>query len=40
MGIRARRHSMAVADGVAGALNVEVAGRFEVGDADTMLGKL
>ncbi len=40
MGIRSQRYSMVVDDGVVSALNVEAAGKFEVSDADSMLGAL
>jgi peroxiredoxin len=39
MGIRSQRYSMLVSDGVVKALNVEVAGKFEVSDAATLLGQ-
>ena len=37
LGIRSRRYSMLVVDGVVKTLNVEAPGKFEVSDADTML---
>ncbi len=37
MGLRSRRYSMLVQDGVVKALNVEAPGKFEVSDADTLL---
>ena len=37
MGIRAKRFSMLVENGVVKALHVEAPGKFEVSDADTML---
>ena len=40
MGVRSQRYSMLVEDGVVTTLNVEEAGRFEVSDADTMLGQI
>jgi peroxiredoxin len=40
MGIRSRRYSMFVEDGVVRILNVEQPGKFEVSDAETMLGQL
>ncbi len=40
MGIRSQRYSMVVDDGVVTALNVEEPGKFEVSDADTMLGQV
>ena len=39
-GVRSRRYSMLVDDGVVTALNVEAAGKFEVSDAETMLNTL
>ncbi|QHI99086.1 redoxin family protein [Xylophilus rhododendri] len=39
MGVRSARYSMLVKDGVVKTLNVEAAGKFEVSDADTMLGQ-
>ena len=39
-GVRSRRYSMLVDDGVVTALNVEAAGKFEVSDAETMLNSL
>lgn len=36
-GVRSRRYSMLVEDGVVKSLNVEAAGKFEVSGADTML---
>jgi peroxiredoxin len=40
MGIRCKRFSMLVDDGVVKQLNVEAPGKFEVSDAKTMLGQL
>ena len=40
MGIRVRRFSLLADDGVVKRLNVEAPGKFEVSDADTMLGQL
>jgi peroxiredoxin len=40
MGIRSRRYSMFAEDGVVRVLNVEQPGKFEVSDAETMLGQL
>jgi glutaredoxin/glutathione-dependent peroxiredoxin len=40
MGVRARRFSMLVEDGVVKQLNVEQPGKFEVSNAETMLGQL
>jgi peroxiredoxin len=40
MGIRSRRYSMLVEDGVVRILNVEQPGKFEVSDAETMLRQL
>jgi glutaredoxin/glutathione-dependent peroxiredoxin len=40
MGLRMRRFSMLVDDGVVKQLNVEAPGKFEVSDADTMLRQL
>ena len=37
MGVRSSRYSMLVVDGVVKCLNVDVPGKFEVSDADTML---
>lgn len=39
MGIRVRRFSMLVDNGVVKTLNVEAPGKFEVSDADTMLAQ-
>jgi glutaredoxin/glutathione-dependent peroxiredoxin len=39
MGLRSNRYSMLVVDGVVKTLNVEAPGKFEVSDADTMLGQ-
>ncbi len=39
MGLRSNRYSMLVVDGVVKALNVEGPGKFEVSDADTLLGQ-
>ena len=40
MGIRSRRYSMLVEDGVVKQLNVEASGKFEVSDAQTLLQQL
>jgi len=40
MGMRCQRFSMLVKDGVVTSLNVEGPGKFEVSDAQTMLGQL
>lgn len=40
MGLRMKRFSMLVDDGVVKSLNVEAPGKLEVSDADTMLGQL
>jgi peroxiredoxin len=40
MGIRSRRYSMLVEDGVVKQLNLDAAGKFEVSDAETLLGQL
>lgn len=40
MGIRSCRYSMYVVDGVVKHLNVEVPGKFEVSDAQTLLGQV
>ena len=40
MGVRSRRYSMLVEDGVVRSLNVEEPGKFEVSDAETMLRQL
>jgi peroxiredoxin len=40
MGVRARRASLLVDDGVVTRVNVEEPGKFEVSDAATMLGQL
>jgi peroxiredoxin len=39
MGLRSQRYSMLVVDGVVKALNVEAPGKFEVSDAETLLGQ-
>jgi len=39
MGVRSQRYSMLVVDGVVKTLNIEAAGKFEVSDANTMLGQ-
>jgi peroxiredoxin len=40
MGVRSQRYSMLVEDGVVKSLNIEQPGKFEVSDAETMLGQL
>ncbi|MFO0667558.1 MAG: peroxiredoxin [Polyangiaceae bacterium] len=40
MGLRVRRFSMFIDDGVVKQLNVEQAGKFEVSNAETMLGQI
>jgi peroxiredoxin len=40
MGVRSRRYSMLVEDGVVAILNVEEPGKFEVSDAEAMLRQL
>jgi len=40
MGIRSRRYSMLVEDGIVKTLNVEEPGKFDVSDAETMLRQL
>lgn len=40
MGVRSQRYSMLVEDGMVKTLNVEVPGRFEVSDAESMLKAL
>lgn len=40
LGIRSRRYSMLVDNGVVSQLNLEETGGFEVSDADTLLGQL
>ncbi|MBO6825441.1 MAG: peroxiredoxin [Sneathiella sp.] len=40
LGIRSRRYSMLVNDGVVEQLNLEETGGFEVSDAETLLGQL
>lgn len=40
MGIRSQRYSMLVKDGVVTQLNLEAAGKFEVSNAETLLGQL
>jgi peroxiredoxin len=40
LGIRSRRYSMVVDDGVVSKLNLEETGGFEVSDAGTLLGQL
>ncbi len=40
MGVRSRRYSMIVDDGVVTTLNLEAPGAYEVSDAETLLGKL
>jgi peroxiredoxin len=39
MGVRSQRYSMLVVDGVVKSLNIEAPGKFEVSDADTLLGQ-
>jgi peroxiredoxin len=39
MGLRSNRYSMLVVDGVVKTLNVEAPGKFEVSDAETLLGQ-
>ena len=39
MGLRSKRYSMLIKDGVVQTLNVEGAGQFEVSDADTLLAQ-
>ncbi|HZW22193.1 peroxiredoxin [Noviherbaspirillum sp.] len=40
MGVRSQRYSMLVEDGVVKQLNIEQPGKFEVSNAETMLGQL
>ena len=40
MGVRSRRYSMIVEDGVVTTFNLEASGAYEVSDAETLLGKL
>lgn len=40
MGLRSNRYSMIVKKGIVMSLNVEVPGKFEVSDAETLLGQL
>ena len=40
LGVRSRRYSMVVDDGVVSQLNLEETGGFEVSDAETLLGQL
>ena len=40
MGVRSRRYSMIVEDGVVTTLNLEAPGAYEVSDAETLLGQL
>ncbi len=40
MGVRSRRYSMIVEDGVVKTLNLEGTGAYEVSDAETLLGQL
>lgn len=40
MGVRSKRFSLLVDDGVVTQLNIEQPGKFEVSDADTLLGQL
>jgi peroxiredoxin len=37
LGVRSKRYSMIVEDGVVKSLNIEAPGKFEVSDADTLL---
>jgi peroxiredoxin len=39
MGVRSQRYSMLVKDGKVASLNVEAPGKFEVSDAQTILGQ-
>ena len=39
MGVRSQRYSMLVVDGVVKGLNIEAPGKFEVSDAETILGQ-
>ncbi len=39
MGLRSQRYSMLVVDGTVKTLNIEAPGRFEVSNAETMLGQ-
>ena len=39
MGVRSQRYSMLVVDGVVKSLNIEAPGKFEVSDAETILGQ-
>ncbi len=40
MGVRSRRYSMIVDDGVVTTFNLEAPGAYEVSDAETLLGQL
>jgi peroxiredoxin len=40
MGTRSQRYSLLVEDGVVTQLNVEQGGKFEVSNAETLLGQL
>lgn len=40
IGVRSQRYSMLIDDGVVKSLNLEQSGKFEVSDADTMLGQV
>ena len=40
MGVRSQRYSMLIDDGTVVQLNVEAPGKFDVSDADTLLGQL
>ncbi len=40
MGLRSNRYSMLVKDGKVASLNIEVPGKFEVSDADTLLAQV
>jgi peroxiredoxin len=40
MGVRSQRYSMLVEDGVVKKLNVEAPGKFEVSNAETLLGQI
>ena len=40
MGVRSKRYSMLIEDGVVRTLNVEASGKFEVSNAETMLAQV